>query len=192
MKKLFILFGLLYVIALAGCGGGGGGNSEPSTSPVPALKELEEDYPTVKADYDSIRNSFASAINDRTENNVNTEITKLMEVFSDDFSEDGIGKEALKTKLINKITDTSNIIATYTVTPVIFTSVVDSSRGTKINSDGTLSVATQLYVTGRTSGGEGPRFTYNQVFDIRLRNEGTPENPDWKIISGFPTTSSKF
>ena len=193
MKKVFILCSLLCVVLLAGCGGGGGGNSEPSLKPVPAIKELEEDYPTVKADYDSIKNNFTTAVANRTNNEiVSAQITDLMNVFSDDFIESGVGKEALKTKLINKITDTSKVIATYTITPVIYTSVVNSDRGTKINEDGTLSVATQFYVTGKTSGGEGGRFTYNKVFEIKLKNEGDEDHPDWKIISGFPTTSSEF
>lgn len=187
MKKVIFLFTIISCVLLIGCGGGGGGNP---VDPVIPENKIMENYPSIKVKYDAMLNSLDSAISHRNDDSaVQTQVANLMLTFSDDFLQSGVNKEELKDKFIRNIKDTSTELITYRVNPVVDTSIVKDEKGYKLNNDGTLSIATQIYIKvkkGNLTIEKDPA----PAFNITWKNEGTSESPDWKIISGFPVNRS--
>lgn len=171
MKKLFVLFGLVCVIALAGCGGGGGGGGNNS-NPVAPETTLADEFPIVSANYDGMREKMAEILAAPVENQ-EALVDEFMSYFSEDFSENDknnnpVNKAGLKEKILNNL-------GKYNITSWSFT----TTSHEKVD-ENTVKVTTAVEVT-KDNG-----FVKYSVSPVIVWQKNNADQ--WLIISGFPVS----
>lgn len=185
MKKFIIaLMAFAFVITLAGCGGGGGGSSyhlDYGDNGAALIKYEDNDLTGIKKSYDGINAVLSDA-----KKTTDEQVKSIMDCISDkyqgkpeyqehkngDKKTDMRTKDNVKSRLDNLIKDkksTGLLVIPYKTKDVHSETIIET---------------TTLHVDSLEV--DGSKFT-NRDYQLELewKNEGTAENPVWKIINGF-------
>lgn len=180
MKKLILLFVILFTAFALGCGGGG------SSSPVgPEITyadntKLADKYPAVSINYGSVKKIMSSPATTDTERT--GLVNDLLVYFSDEFK-DKAGNSA-KDKIR---TTTLDYLKQYTLSSYNFSPVIKDGLGHDYNeATGILTVKTLISAVANTGSMD---INVSKVFDIEWK-ELSEDN--WVIVGGFPTTKAEL
>lgn len=179
MKKLILLFVILFTVFTLGCGGGG------SSSPVgPEITyadntKLADEYRDVNTNYGSVKDIMKSPAS--TEAQRTDLVDDLLVYFSDEFK-DKAGNFA-KDKIQ---TTTLDYLKQYTLSSYNFSPVIKDGVGHDYNeATGILTVKTLISAVANSG---SLVINVNKVFDIEWKLSGS----DWVIVGGFPTTKAEL
>ena len=186
MKKLVIaLMAFALVITLAGCGGGGGGGSSYHLDygdNGAALKKYDDnDLTGIKDSYDGINGVLSDS-----QKTTDDRVKSIVDCISDNYKgnpeyqthKNGAEKTDMRTKA-NVKSRLDNLIKEKKSTGLL----VIPYKTKDVHSE-TIIETTTLHVDSLVV--DGSKFV-NRDYQLELewKNEGTKENPDWKIINGF-------
>jgi hypothetical protein len=180
MKKIIALLAFALVTALVGCGSGGGGSKFVLNRGDNGQSLIDNGFKDVKDSYDKINEVF---INNGLENDKNgtTRANKFKEYISDDYTGSNAYSTDVSTKdkLVNRL---QSLIKNknFEGLEIIPLKIIDGPVADK-----EVTEKTKLYVAKFVH----DKTTYTNkeyVFNsVKWKNEGTAEEPDWKIVSGF-------
>lgn len=179
MKKLILLFVILFTAFALGCGGGGSSSLVgPEITYVDNTK-LADKYPDVNTNYGSVRNIMSSPAS--TEAERRDLVNKLLVYFSDEFK-DKAGNSA-KDKIR---TTTLDYLKQYTLSSYKFSPVIKDEVG-HVN-DAATDILTVKTLINAVANSGSLVINVNKVFDIEWKSSGS----NWVIVGGFPTTKAEL
>ena len=195
MKKFIIaLMAFVLVFTLAGCGGGGGGSSWHLDRGNDGKWLQENGFESLYNAYTGINKVFAE--NNDNDPEGTTRANALYNLLSDDYTGKDIqhkndnGKVTSITKMSTK-EDVRDRLA-YLITEKKFDGVeliaFKTLNGADKENKTYVPEKTKLYVKSFKYDGktyENTRYNEYTFEKIEWVNEGTADNPDWKIKSGF-------
>lgn len=167
MKKLILLFVILFTAFALGCGGGGVG---PEITYADNTK-LADEYPAVSTNYGSVKNIMSSPATIDTERT--DLVNDLLVYFSDEF------KDKIRTTTLDYLKQYS--LSSYKFSPVIKDEIGhDYDAATEI-----LTVRTLIQAVASSG---SMTINVDKVFDIEWKLSGS----NWVIVGGFPTTKAEL
>lgn len=179
MKKLILLFVILFTAFALGCGGGGSSSLVgPEITYVDNTK-LTDEYPAVNTNYGSVRNIMSSPAS--TEAERTDLVNNLLVYFSDEFK-DKAGNSA-KDKIR---TTTLDYLKQYTLSSYKFSPVIKDEVGHDY--DAATEILTVKTLINAVANSGSLVINVNKVFDIEWKLSGS----DWVIVGGFPTTKAEL
>ncbi|MGI6444801.1 MAG: hypothetical protein ACOX2I_03700 [Candidatus Ozemobacteraceae bacterium] len=171
MKKLILLFVILFTAFALGCGGGGSSSLVgPEITYVDNTK-LADEYPAVNTNYGSVRNIMSSPAS--TEAERTDLVNNLLVYFSDEF------KDKIRTT-------TLDYLEQYTLSSYKFSPVIKDEVGHDYD-DATDILTVKTLINAVANSGTLV-INVNKVFDI----EWKLSESNWVIVGGFPTTKAEL
>ena len=182
MKKLILLYVILFTVFALGCGGGGSSSLVGPEITYADNTKLADEYPVVNTNYGSVRNIMSSSATTDTERR--DLVNDLLFYFSDEFK-DKAGNFA-KDKIQ---TTTLDYLKQYTLSSYNFSPVIKGGVGHDYNeATGILTVKTLISISAVANTGSMD-INVSKVFDIEWK-ELSEDN--WVIVGGFPTTKAEL
>jgi len=182
MKKLILLFVILFTVFTLGCGGGGSSSLVGPEITYADNTKLADEYPDVNTNYGSVKDIMKSPAS--TEAQRTDLVNKLLVYFSDEFK-DKAGNSA-KDKIQ---TTTLDYLKQYTLSSYNFSPVIKYGVGHDYNeATGILTVKTLISISAVANTGSMD-INVSKVFDIEWK-ELSEDN--WVIVGGFPTTKAEL
>lgn len=175
MKKLILLFVILFTVFTLGCGGGGSSSLVGPEITYADNTKLADEYPDVNTNYVSVRNIMSSSATTDTERR--DLVNKLLVYFSDEFK-DKAGNSA-KDKIR---TTTLDYLKQYTLSSYNFSPVI------KHDYDAATDILTVKTLINAVADSGTLVINVNKVFDIEWKLSGSK----WVIVGGFPTTKAEL
>lgn len=179
MKKLILLFVILFTVFTLGCGGGGSSSLVGSEITYVDNTKLADKYPDVNTNYGSVRNIMSSPAS--TEAERTDLVNKLLVYFSDEFK-DKAGNSA-KDKIR---TTTLDYLKQYTLSSYKFSPVIKDEVGHDY--DVATDILTVKTLINAVANSGSLVINVNKVFDIEWKSSGS----NWVIVGGFPTTKAEL
>jgi len=174
MKKLILLFVILFTGFALGCGGGGSSSLVGPEITYADNTKLADDYPRVNTNYGSVKDIMKSPAS--TEAQRTDLVNKLLVYFSDEF------KDKIQTT-------TLDYLKQYTLSSYNFSPVIKDGVGHDYNeATGILTVKTLISISAVANTGSMD-INVSKVFDIEWK-ELSEDN--WVIVGGFPTTKAEL
>lgn len=182
MKKLILLFVILFTVFTLGCGGGGSSSLVGPEITYADNTKLADDYPRVNTNYGSVKDIMKSPAS--TEAQRTDLVNKLLVYFSDEFK-DKAGNSA-KDKIR---TTTLDYLKQYTLSSYNFSPVIKDGVGHVYNeATGILTVKTLISISAVANTGSMD-INVSKVFDIEWKELS---GSNWVIVGGFPTTKAEL
>ncbi|OQB46664.1 MAG: hypothetical protein BWY02_02275 [bacterium ADurb.Bin157] len=179
MKKLILLFVILFTGFALGCGGGGSSSLVGPEITYADNTKLADEYPAVSKNYGSVKNIMSSPATTDTERT--DLVNDLLVYFSDEFK-DKAGNSA-KDKIR---TTTLDYLKQYSLSSYKFSPVIKDGVGHDYNeATGILTVKTLISAVANSG---SLVINVNKVFDIEWKSSGS----NWVIVGGFPTTKAEL
>jgi len=179
MKKLILLFVILFTVFTLGCGGGGSSSLVGPEITYADNTKLADEYPDVNTNYRSVKNIMSSPATTDTERR--DLVNDLLFYFSDEFK-DKAGNSA-KDKIR---TTTLDYLKQYTLSSYKFSPVIKDEVGHDY--DDATDILTVKTLINAVANSGGLVINVNKVFDIEWKLSGS----DWVIVGGFPTTKAEL
>lgn len=179
MKKLILLFVILFTVFTLGCGGGGSSSLVGPEITYADNTKLADEYLAVNTNYGSVRNIMSSPAS--TEAERTDLVNKLLVYFSDEFK-DKAGNSA-KDKIR---TTTLDYLKQYTLSSYKFSPVIKDEVGHDY--DVATDILTVKTLINAVANSGGLVINVNKVFDIEWKSSGS----NWVIVGGFPTTKAEL
>lgn len=179
MKKLILLFVILFTVFTLGCGGGGSSSLVGPEITYADNTKLADEYLAVNTNYGSVRNIMSSPAS--TEAERTDLVNKLLVYFSDEFK-DKAGNSA-KDKIR---TTTLDYLAQYTLSSYKFSPVIKDEVGHDY--DAATEILTVKTLINAVANSGSLVINVNKVFDIEWKSSGS----NWVIVGGFPTTKAEL
>lgn len=177
MKKLILLFVILFTVFTLGCGGGGSSSLVGPEITYADNTKLADEYLAVNTNYGSVRKIMSSSATTDTERR--DLVNDLLFYFSDEFK-DKAGNSA-KDKIR---TTTLDYLKQYTLSSYKFSPVIKDEVGHDYDAE-ILTVKTLINAVANSG---GLVINVNKVFDIEWKSSGS----NWVIVGGFPTTKAEL
>ena len=179
MKKLILLFVILFTVFTLGCGGGGSSSLVGPEITYADNTKLADEYPDVNTNYRSVKNIMSSPATTDTERR--DLVNDLLFYFSDEFK-DKAGNSA-KDKIR---TTTLDYLKQYTLSSYKFSPVIKDEVGHDYD-DATDILTVKTLISAVANSGSLV-INVNKVFDIEWKSSGS----NWVIVGGFPTTKAEL
>lgn len=179
MKKLILLFVILFTVFTLGCGGGGSSSLVGPEITYADNTKLADEYPDVNTNYVSVKNIMSSSAT--TEAERTDLVNKLLVYFSDEFK-DKAGNSA-KDKIR---TTTLEYLEQYTLSSYKFSPVIKDEVGHDYD-DATDILTVKTLINAVANSGTLV-INVNKVFDVEWKLSGS----NWVIVGGFPTTKAEL
>lgn len=172
MKKLILLFVILFTVFTLGCGGGGSSSLVGPEITYADNTKLADDYPRVNTNYGSVKDIMKSPAS--TEAQRTDLVNKLLVYFSDEF------KDKIRTT-------TLDYLKQYTLSSYNFSPVIKDGVGHVYNeATGILTVKTLINAVANSG---TLVINVNKVFDVEWKKLS---GSNWVIVGGFPTTKAEL
>lgn len=179
MKKLILLFVILFTVFTLGCGGGGSSSLVGPEITYADNTKLADEYLAVNTNYGSVRNIMSSPAS--TEAERTDLVNNLLVYFSDEFK-DKAGNSA-KDKIR---TTTLDYLKQYTLSSYKFSPVIKDEVGHDY--DVATDILTVKTLINAVANSGSLVINVNKVFDIEWKSSGS----NWVIVGGFPTTKAEL
>lgn len=171
MKKLILLFVILFTVFALGCGGGGSSSLVGPEITYADNTKLADEYPAVSINYGSVKKIMSSPATTDTERT--DLVNNLLVYFSDEF------KDKIRTTTLDYLKQYS--LSSYKFSPVIKDEMGhDYDAATQI-----LTVKTLINAVANSG---SLVINVNKVFDVEWKLSGS----NWVIVGGFPTTKAEL
>lgn len=171
MKKLILLFVILFTVFALGCGGGGSSSLVGPEITYADNTKLADEYPAVSINYGSVKKIMSSPATTDTERT--DLVNNLLVYFSDEF------KDKIQTTTLDYLKQYS--LSSYKFSPVIKDEMGhDYDAATQI-----LTVKTLINAVANSG---SLVINVNKVFDVEWKLSGS----NWVIVGGFPTTKAEL
>lgn len=179
MKKLILLFVILFTVFTLGCGGGGSSSLVGPEITYADNTKLADKYSAVNTNYVSVKNIMSSPASTDTERT--GLVNNLLVYFSDEFK-DKAGNSA-KDKIR---TTTLDYLKQYTLSSYKFSPVIKDEVGHDY--DVATDILTVKTLINAVANSGSLVINVNKVFDIEWKSSGS----NWVIVGGFPTTKAEL
>lgn len=187
MKNGIVIFIVLFVALIVGCGGSGvSGGSNPAGPKIQAYFEnllLKSGHPTVSGNYIALNDLMNTK--PKTESERNDLVTELLSYFSDDFK----GKNINDNK--DKIKDTTlDYLKDYTIKSYKFIPATEKKDevGHSLDSLDNTVLVVKTYISINVYD-DNSSISVSKFFDIRWKKYS---DDNCQIISGFPVTRDEL